>query len=155
MRITWSPQYEIGIGVIDNQHLRIVEYINEIYSTLEQGYDRESLQTLLHYLVDYTVSHFAFEEALMEQAVYRDIDIHKISHQTFIRQLETFQQRFDNGEDVALELANMLQNWLLKHIVDDDKSYCATVKEKILNQAPREHASWIKSATQRFFNGGG
>jgi hemerythrin len=91
----------------------------------------------------------------MEQAVYRDIDIHKISHQTFIRQLETFQQRFDNGEDVALELANMLQNWLLKHIVDDDKSYCATVKEKILNQAPREHASWIKSATQRFFNGGG
>ena len=151
MKINWSPQYEIGIGVIDRQHQRIVEYINELHDTLEGGEDRASIQSLLHYLVDYTVSHFAFEEALMEEAVYRDLDIHKIAHQTFIRQLETFQKRFDDGEDVALELVTMLQNWLLKHIVDDDNSYCPTVKEKILHQAPKEHAGWIKTATQRFF----
>ncbi|MGY8776190.1 hypothetical protein [uncultured Spongiibacter sp.] len=30
-RFVWSPEYELGIEVIDHQHQRIIEYINQIY----------------------------------------------------------------------------------------------------------------------------
>lgn len=151
MKIFWSSDYEIGIGVIDQQHRRIVEYINDVHDVIENDGGEEAVQNILMNLVDYTLSHFAFEEAMMEEAGYSDLDVHQITHKTFVQQLELLKSRFEQGEAVATELADMLQSWLLKHIVTDDQSYTDTVKEKILNESPSQHASWVKRATARFF----
>ena len=36
MRILWGPAYELGILVIDQQHKRIVDYINELDRLADQ-----------------------------------------------------------------------------------------------------------------------
>jgi hemerythrin len=151
MKIIWTSEYEIGIGVIDQQHRRIVEYINDVHHVIENDGSVEDVRSILMNLVDYTLSHFAFEEALMEESGYSDLDLHQITHKTFIQQLEQLKVRFESGEAVAVELADMLQSWLLKHIVTDDESYTETVKEKLLHESPNQHASWVKRATARFF----
>jgi hemerythrin len=152
MKIVWSSRYELGIEVIDNQHKRIVEYINLIHDLSESDTSKGTLDEVLHSLVDYTYSHFAFEEALMEEAGYPDIAEHQLTHQTFSRQIETLRQRFDQGEQVASDLAQMLQHWLLNHILADDTSYSRSIKENILGAGADKHHAWAEKAARRYFN---
>ena len=63
----WVPEYNTGIDVIDDQHRRILDFINgidEIGSTT----DRERVKQILNNIIDYTQSHFTFEESLQEEA---------------------------------------------------------------------------------------
>jgi hemerythrin len=72
----WDPAYSVGIAVIDEQHKRIIEYINELNkATLYQ--DNQKVASVLLHLVDYTISHFSFEESLMEEANYTMLEAHK------------------------------------------------------------------------------
>jgi hemerythrin len=151
MKIIWSKEYELGIRVIDAQHQRIVEYINEIYVLSERD-ARADVSEVLQSLVDYTFSHLAFEEAMLEDVDYSDLVEHQIAHRTFGKQVETLQKRFKQGEDVAIELAEFLRNWLLEHILTEDAAYCEIVKTKLLKIEPGVHQNWVKRTTARFFS---
>jgi len=67
--LAWSRELDTGIDIIDSQHKRIVEYINALHET-QESLDRAKVGDIINELVDYTVSHFAFEESLMENAGY-------------------------------------------------------------------------------------
>ncbi len=57
----WVPEYNTGIDVIDDQHRRILDYINEI-DAIDVNTDRERVKQILENIIDYTQSHFTFEE---------------------------------------------------------------------------------------------
>ncbi len=46
MGMKWSVEYNTGIEVIDDQHRRILDYINEI-DELNEGDDRAKLKGIL------------------------------------------------------------------------------------------------------------
>ena len=79
-------------------------------------------------MVDYTISHFAFEEALMESAGYMFSGPHKKVHDLFTRKVAEMQSRFDGGEDVTAELHGMLSRWLFNHIRNEDHAYIDSVQ---------------------------
>jgi len=153
MTIIWTSDYELGIDVIDNQHKRIVEYINQLYDLEHQQGSADTLEDVLYNLVDYTYSHFEFEEALMQEAGYEDADAHAVTHRTFTQQIETLRKRFEDGDDVATELANMLQRWLLKHILSEDVGYLDAVKKDIQEKTADQHQSWAAKAVKKYFKG--
>ena len=125
--IVWTKELELGIEVIDNQHKRIVDYINSLYdASLTQ--DRDQIAGVIDQLVEYTISHFAFEEELQEQAGYTFVKAHKKVHQLFVRRVGEFQTRFEMGEDVAEPLINLLSTWLINHINRDDADYSQVLK---------------------------
>ena len=66
----WVPEYNTGIDVIDDQHKRILDYINEIVE-ISDGTDRARVKQILDNIIDYTQSHFTFEESLQEEAGYK------------------------------------------------------------------------------------
>ncbi|OIP99455.1 hypothetical protein AUK40_00665 [Candidatus Wirthbacteria bacterium CG2_30_54_11] len=108
--IAWKDEYNTGIKVIDEQHLRIVDYINELYNVRENGGNAKSV---LKALIDYTLTHFTFEESLHERANYRDIEEHKRHHVVFINKIARFKDRFDQVEDVLLALLSCSNSgWL-------------------------------------------
>jgi hemerythrin len=78
--------------------------------------------------VDYTLSHFAFEESLIEEAGYAYFKPHKKVHDLFARTVAEFQERLALGDDVADELHSMLARWLVNHIKRDDADYVSAVK---------------------------
>jgi len=90
--LAWDHELDTKIPVIDNQHRRIVEYINELHDAVSTG-DRNLVGEVLEQLVDYTLSHFAFEEELMEQSGYGFISAHRKVHQMFTRKIADFQHR--------------------------------------------------------------
>ena len=125
--LVWLPELDTGIDEIDRQHRRIVDYINQLHE-VRATHDREVLGNVIGDMIDYTVSHFVFEEALMESAGYSFSGPHKKVHDLFTRRVSEMQTRFDAGEDVAAELHGMLSRWLFNHIRNEDHGYVDAAK---------------------------
>lgn len=139
----WDPAFSVGIEVIDNQHKRIIEYINEL-ATASTYRDKEKVHTILLSLIDYTVSHFSFEESLMQEAGYTMLEPHKRVHGAFIERINFFKKRYENGEDIAKQLMMDLQIWLINHIQHDDTDYKEIVQAMLQKRQIIPNESWIK-----------
>lgn len=157
--VIWKNEYNFGIDVIDQQHMRIVALINQLYA-VQSSRQREPVAEVIDELVDYTLSHFAFEEELMEEAGYAFSHAHKRVHEIFVRRVNEYRMRFQAGEDVAEELRGLLSRWLINHIRGEDRSYVDCLKRH-LNRFEREHAhqadaerergSWLGRKLKRWF----
>jgi len=148
--IQWSDDLNTGIQVIDKQHLRIVEYINSL-DDIQSSHDRDEVERILGELVDYTLSHFAFEESLMEDAGYPFINGHKMVHELFVKRVGDFQQRFKMGEDITEELLTVLKSWLINHIKSDDNDYAETVRANMENINATKDDGWLSRSLKKFF----
>lgn len=148
-KLVWTPDLDTGIAVIDRQHERIVDLINALATA---SHDRGAIGDALGELIDYTMSHFAFEEELMEEAGYHFCAAHKRVHEMFTRRVGEYKLRFDAGENVTDELRAMLARWLFNHIRSDDKAYSEQVK-RYLDQFSRHHqgGGWMQRTLNRLF----
>jgi hemerythrin len=147
----WSSDLETGIEVIDHQHQRIVDYLNELNTANETG-DQAATNHVLAELVDYTLTHFAFEEELQEKANYPFLKAHKRVHEIFTKRVAEFQQRAAHGENVAPELLSMLKIWLVNHIKGDDADYAESVKKMLgVEGGKKAEGGWLGSALKKFF----
>jgi hemerythrin len=133
-KFVWTEQLNVGIEVIDQQHRRIVEYINQLDDALAFGHSREEIGSLIDDLVDYTISHFGFEESLQDEANYPFAKSHKKVHELFKLRVSEYQSRFDKGEDVSKGLNSLLITWLFNHIKRDDADYVESVKAYLQKQ---------------------
>ncbi len=127
-KVEWSADWNTSIDVIDKQHRRIADYINQLDDSRIGGHSREDIGKVIDGLIDYTLTHFAFEENLQEEAKYPFCADHKQVHDLFSRRIEDFRSRFATGEDVAEELSNTLVAWLYHHIKNEDADYVPAVK---------------------------
>ena len=150
-RFNWSEEYEIGINVIDQQHRRIVDYINTL-ADMDDNVDQAVLADLINSLIDYTFSHFAFEESLMEEANYDFLEIHKNTHEAFTKKILKFQRQFNNGDDISKELGEMLFTWLIDHILSDDQSYAPLLREEFDVMEKKSNGQWLKNQLKQLFN---
>ncbi len=148
--IVWTRELDTNIEVIDKQHRRIVDYINALDDAIAGG-DRARVRQVLDQLVDYTLSHFAFEESLMEDAGYRFLNAHRRVHEVFTKRVADYQQRFADGEDIAPELQKTLQTWLINHIQNDDNDYAETVRANMGGAERKPESGWLTRRLSRFF----
>lgn len=149
--ILWTQDLNTGIDVLDNQHKRIVDYINQLGSAIKLR-DRGAVGAVLNELVDYTISHFAFEESLQEEAGYQYAKPHKAVHEVFIKRVAKFQEKHDSGEDVAAQLHAMLSTWLIHHIKRDDMAYVQEVNASINRIVEnKKEGNWLSRSLGRFF----
>jgi hemerythrin-like metal-binding protein len=124
--ITWSDRYSVGIARMDAQHQRMVELINELRAAMLEGDGSLVVGKILDGLMEYTVTHFAAEEALMQEAAYPDYAQHKAEHGRLTEQVKLLKKKAPTANVMLpLELAAFLRRWLIGHIVDMDKKYSA------------------------------
>ena len=140
---SWDDSLSVGIDIIDGQHRRIIDYINELYSAKAHK-DQERVTQVLMGLVDYTHTHFAFEEELMKQAGYPLSESHKKVHDAFVQHITKYVEQHEAGKDITRKLLADLQIWLTNHIKNDDRDY-APFAARVMKQ------SWLKKTLNRFF----
>ena len=122
--IAWKDEYSVGIDSIDQQHRRLVNLINQLtiavdYSTGEE-FEREALAEL----VDYTKTHFTYEEGLMEDNGYPDFEAHRAQHKEMIAEVDAVLAEYEKDHDMAMRHASdYLKTWLINHINGTDKQY--------------------------------
>ncbi len=140
---TWDKSLNLGITTIDAQHRHIADFINKLIEANITGDNILTSQALIG-LLDYTITHFAFEEALIAQTNYPLIEGHKTAHNAFAERINRYKELHEAGNDIVKPLANELKLWLTQHIKIEDKQYVPYVKEKV-------HNSWLKAALTKFF----
>jgi hemerythrin len=150
MPINWTPDLNTGIDVIDHQHRRIVDFVNDLEAAQVLG-DQKKIKGVIADCVDYTLSHFTFEESLQAEAGYLYCKPHKKVHELFVRKINEFQSRMEMGEDVSAELHGVLSRWLVNHIKHDDADYVSAVKEKMPSAAPPPCAEDPKGWFRKLF----
>ena len=131
--LKWTADLSIGIELVDDQHRRIVDYINRLNEARET-LDKKAVGAVLDGLSEYTLSHFGFEEAAMKAARFSGLSQHRRGHERFARQLAEYGHRYALGEEVAGEVLDTLNKWLLNHIKREDHEYMDVVKAALSPQ---------------------
>lgn len=127
----WSNQFCLGIGSIDKQHQKLINSINGLHHSMISEAGDENLSKILKELIDYTDSHFKYEEKLFQLHGYPLSEEHQKHHQELISQIVEYSNNFDSGKQaMSSDIMNFLKNWLMNHILKEDKEYVAFFKDK-------------------------
>ncbi|NOY72651.1 MAG: bacteriohemerythrin [Gammaproteobacteria bacterium] len=121
----WKDDYNISVSEVNRQHQVLVRLINDLHRLIKIQGSHQSIEKALDALVQYTISHFSFEEEMFEQTQYPETESHKAKHKKLLGQITGFVRRIESGgnEQVFDELLSFLSDWLVKHIHGTDKRY--------------------------------
>lgn len=121
---TFTPDCLIGIPEIDEEHKKLFELIadtNHLLSTREGSLQDAML--LLNELKHYAASHFAHEEAYMEQINDPELPRQKKEHADFTAKINSYSfadVTEENAKTILPELLEYLARWLICHILGSD-----------------------------------
>ena len=128
----WTQELEVGIGVIDKDHQKLVSLINSLHESMSQGHSKEMAGKILDELIFYTQGHFHRDEQSMRDAGYTGYEQHKKIHDTLVKKVVEFRESYRAGHSmVSVELSNFLRNWLSTHIMKTDKDYAPVMKASL------------------------
>ena len=127
-KFVWTKEYELGVGVIDEQHKHFFDIVNKIYGLLEDESIKDTdVRSVVIELMDYAYFHLATEEKYFAQFAYSDIANHMKYHTDFrIKSSEYLERINAGGADMPallLEVDDFAKNWLSHHILVADKMY--------------------------------
>ena len=114
--VGWSAAFATGVREIDDQHRRLLGFINELNAATSPS----DVSHILESAIDYTLYHFAFEEAVMESNGYHLLDAHKRVHDQFSRELRDLKEQHIAGRMAPEQLRAALSRWLFDHISTAD-----------------------------------
>ncbi len=115
----WDPTMSVGFEEIDKQHRKLIDIINEAHAAL-QNQDDEALITLVDKMKGYAQEHFSFEEKIMQQYGFPDIEAHKFQHARYNSDVAEFQKKQFEKTNLP-QILVYLSQWLMKHIMEEDK----------------------------------
>jgi len=133
--IEWNPTYSIGMKEIDDQHKVLVDIINQLWDEVVNGEKGVRVLASIAELEQYTVTHFQAEENFMRSNAYSDFNAHKQRHDAFVARIRQERLAVESGKSVSLDLINFLKDWLLKHILVEDRAYATEFQPKKLGES--------------------
>ena len=141
--ITWNDYFVTGIDIIDEQHRWLIDLINQAAPMLVLPYasSNQAADELLNRLTDYAVFHFQTEHRLMAEYAIdpRHSQHHQHSHGEFAARVAEMRKRYETDGDVSGgELLTFLANWLVFHILSDDKVLTRQLKAIQEGSCPEE-----------------
>ena len=121
--VEWTKDLSIGVPEIDEQHAQLVAILNQLDEAVKTGKGTRIMHEILVQLLAYTEQHFAAEEAWMEEIGYPRLESHRNLHRQLMKKVGRFRVRFEvNGQRITREMHDFLENWLVHHILEDDKA---------------------------------
>ena len=122
--VEWKDDYSVGIDSIDQQHKKLLNLINQLQTAVDYSTGEEFEREALDELVDYTKTHFTYEEGLMRDNDYPDFEPHKLQHEKMFEKVREVLAEYEQDQDTAMaNAAEYLRDWLINHINGTDKEY--------------------------------
>ena len=135
MPIVWRDQMSVGNELIDQDHRYLLCLVNSIELAIRHGEDSDALLAFVRQLVQYTHFHFEREEGIQKRALYPQAASHHVTHQEILGHLRQIEQNVADlhqhatgnslvdgeHEIVTGEVMQLLREWILDHVLKDDK----------------------------------
>jgi len=122
----WEDDYSIGVESIDEQHKELFEIANRIYNLLKNELITDKYGKIIEIideLKSYTIYHFTSEEDYMRSIGYKKFLSQKVAHNDFLAKMESIDiEQIDDGQNTYLiEILDFVSEWLVEHILKEDK----------------------------------
>ncbi|MDY0206046.1 MAG: bacteriohemerythrin [Pseudomonas sp.] len=141
--VPWNLNFETGIAIIDKQHQRLVELLNNLAHQYIYGLDLEETGRIIDALLDYADYHFETEEALWAATLSDDswLAEHRRAHIGFVDKVRAMQStlKMDDGFTATHELLPFITSWLAHHVLYEDKR-CALVLQQVREGVDEDQA---------------
>jgi hemerythrin-like metal-binding protein len=124
--VVWSEMFSVGIPHIDKQHQGLFEITNRFHEAIDQRRGQETVFDILNSLVRYAQDHFRDEEEMMRGSDFPDeeVEAHIRVHEQLVQDIfDLLQSLRESGEKSVHELETFTNNWMIKHILVEDKKY--------------------------------
>lgn len=129
--IEWKDSFGVNNSEIDSQHKRWIEIINNLHEMImsnDSGELRDATNDALKAMYEYSKAHFSFEEKYLEELGYPERQAHHRLHKDFDNEIYGYLREVENGGIVLnTTIISRLKNWLVGHILIEDKKYSAFV----------------------------
>lgn len=124
-QIIWSDDLSVGHAEIDRQHKKWIDIFNTAHDKM-MNKNIENLSGIAIEAVNemhrYAETHFAFEEAYMEEIGYPEISKHKLQHAIFTSHLKRIHDDINKGKHpLNSEIMKIIENWFVNHIRSEDQ----------------------------------
>lgn len=122
--LKWSDELSVGVSIIDTQHKKLVDMLNEFYDNLNNGSNENNLKKLVQAMVEYSDIHFKTEEAYFIKFEYSGTKEHIHAHEAFKVKAGDMMAKINSGKQIiSMEITGFLRDWLTNHIKIEDKKY--------------------------------
>lgn len=124
--IQWNSSFSVGSPVLDADHRKLIDILNQIYDAWQANSTPVQLGVLFDELMDYTNGHFSREESKLAAQGYSDLVRHHAAHERLRELVLAFRSRHLAGQQtdkLTEDMAKFLKSWLLDHILEEDMRY--------------------------------
>ncbi len=120
----WNKERSMGLSIIDEEHKKIVEIIDEIIAAKQCDNFSEKIKAILRKMIDSAWSQFMTEESYMIEFNYPEYQSHKEEHYDFVNRMNSYFDRVASGSyQLANEVLEYVKQWLVRHIEGTDRKY--------------------------------
>ncbi|MDR3527706.1 MAG: bacteriohemerythrin [Rhizomicrobium sp.] len=123
--LDWKTDYSVGVAIFDDEHKKLIAIINSLHDSILAEVDAATLCKISDAMVEYTIMHFRHEEMYFDDWAYPDAAEHILAHGALRQQVFDFRQRIGGTDSATLaeEMLSFLRQWLIEHILVEDRAY--------------------------------
>ncbi len=120
----WN-EAKLGLHVpeMDREHQVLISLMNKLHVLREKKASGGEVLAAINALGEYTVKHFADEEAYMARIQYPGIAVHKMVHKQLLAKFTGYQHAFQKDGKLTDDFFVFLKMWLNAHISSVDMKY--------------------------------
>jgi len=133
MALVWNDELGTGITDIDEQHKKVIEWINRIDRTFDEETGAEAFDSVVRFFGGFVLDHFKTEEEYMILHNYPDYDEHKGEHMAFLKKLASLKRLLEKEESaplIALVIKNEYVEWFKDHQMNDNKKLADFLRQQ-------------------------
>ena len=121
--VEWQDTYSVGIPALDEQHKQVLKILNSIFASLKGRREPKALAADLKRLWVFTLTHFSYEETLLEVVEYPRLGEHRQKHSKMKSQTSLYIAGLNVRQPDEIAILNFIKDWWINHINGDDKDY--------------------------------
>lgn len=120
-QLTWRPDWNLGIEVIDADHREMVRLINRLTDPSDSALIASRLQDLIEHLRQ----HFDVEERFLQTIGYPQLVAHAREHQVELAELVALGRKLRGSAAAVLDPAEMrgIKDWFFNHVIAEDRRF--------------------------------
>jgi len=122
--LSWKQCYSVNEAMLDSHHQKLFSLLNTAYENVMNSLEVDCVLPMIDELSEYTRYHFAEEEQYLRGKGFQEAEDHIAQHKEFARSIESLKAHYHgNNLEAAQELIVVLGEWLLRHVIKEDRKY--------------------------------
>jgi hemerythrin len=127
MNFIWKEEYSVNVKQLDDQHKFFLGIMDKCYGAMQE---KTEIRKIIGELIDYAELHFKTEEKYFDEFHYSEAPEHKRAHQELRDKIKLIISKDEiDPTQLALELLDFLEDWLVDHLANVDKKYSRCFNE--------------------------